>query len=171
MTSSRSANRDNHFGLLKKLSFGIRRPICSYLIGSFQNVLEEILTHNFFRYRGWFEAFFICSLKMVVRSLWKDGTCTLQLLLVATLNVRFLHIKVAAGGPFQSKVLTHYSCCWHLFESMKFYIIIAVGDPFESKVLTHYSSCWGPFSSRVLTHYSSCWGPLWKQSTWTLQFL
>ena len=31
----------------KKLSFGISRLICSYLIGSFQNFLEEILTRNF----------------------------------------------------------------------------------------------------------------------------
>ena len=33
------------FILYKALSFGIN--ICSYLIGSFQNFLEEILTHNF----------------------------------------------------------------------------------------------------------------------------
>jgi len=39
----------------KKLSFGIN--ICSYLIGSFQNFLKEILTHNFFSYISWFEDF------------------------------------------------------------------------------------------------------------------
>jgi len=31
--------------------------ICSYLIESSQNLLEEILTNNFFRYRSWFETF------------------------------------------------------------------------------------------------------------------
>jgi len=31
---------------------------CSYLIGSFQNFLEQILTHIIFeRYPSWFEAF------------------------------------------------------------------------------------------------------------------
>jgi len=40
----------------KKLSFGT--SICSYLIGSFQNFLEEILTHDdFCTYKSWFEAF------------------------------------------------------------------------------------------------------------------
>ena len=39
----------------KKLSFGI--TIRSYLIRSFQNFLEEILTRNFFRSRSWFETF------------------------------------------------------------------------------------------------------------------
>jgi len=40
----------------KKLSFGIN--ICSYLIGSFQNFLEET-TNNFFRCRSWFETFLL----------------------------------------------------------------------------------------------------------------
>jgi len=31
--------------LAKKLSYGIN--VCSYLIGSSQNFLEDILTHNF----------------------------------------------------------------------------------------------------------------------------
>ena len=43
--------------------------------------------------------------------------------------------------------------------------------PFESIVLTHYSCCWGPFERKVLTHPSCCLGPLWKQSTYTLKLL
>ena len=45
---------------ISTLTFGISRLICSYLIGSSQNFLEEV-NPQFFRYRSCFEAFFICS--------------------------------------------------------------------------------------------------------------
>jgi len=57
-------------------------PIRSYLIGSFKNFLEEILTHKFFRYRSWFEVFL------------------------------YLLIRDGGGDRFERMVLTHYSCCW-----------------------------------------------------------
>ena len=41
------------------------------------------------------------------------------------MKARYLRITVAAGGPFESKVLAHYNCCW---------FTIAVG-PFENRVL------------------------------------
>jgi len=55
--------------------------ICSYLVESSQNVLEETLTNIFFRYRSWFET--------------------------------FLYLLIGDGGeaPFESILLTHYSCC------------------------------------------------------------
>jgi len=109
--------------------------------------LEEILTHNFLGIEVGLKLFFICSLEMVVWSLWKDssllthysccwgpfdsivlahynccwwplwkqGTCTLKLLLWAPLKSRYLNIEIAVGGPFESKALTHYNCCWGLF--------------------------------------------------------
>ena len=57
------------FILYKTLSFGIN--IFSYLIGSFQNFLEEVLTHNFLgrpKEVG-LKLFLICTLEMVVGSL------------------------------------------------------------------------------------------------------
>jgi len=48
----------------KKLSFGTN--ICSHLIGSFQNCLEEILTHNFLDIDVGLKLFFICTLELVV---------------------------------------------------------------------------------------------------------
>ena len=82
--SNTSISKNYH--LVLKLSFGISRSICSYLVGSFQNVLEEILTHNFLGIEVGLKLFFICSLEMVVGPLWKDGTYTLQLLLGAPLT-------------------------------------------------------------------------------------
>jgi len=52
---------------------------------------------------------------------------------VAPLKARLLLIKVSVGGPFERRVLTHYNCCWGLFESKGYYITAVVGGPFESK--------------------------------------
>jgi len=61
------------------------RPICSYLIGSFPDFFEEILTHNFLGIEVGLKLFFICSLEMVVWSLERTAA--------------YLHITVAVGGP------------------------------------------------------------------------
>ena len=58
--------------MYKKLSFDIN--ISSYLIGSFQNFLEEILTHNFFGIEVGLKLSFICTLEMVVGPLWKHSS-------------------------------------------------------------------------------------------------
>jgi len=63
---------------------------------SFQNFLEEILTHKFFRYRSWFEAFSYLFIGGSGGVALKGG---------------YLHITVAIGGPFDSIVLAHYNCC------------------------------------------------------------
>jgi len=50
------------------------------------------------------------------------------------------------GGPLKEKCL---------------YITVTLG-PFESKVFTHYNCCWGPLwkQSSALIHYSCCWTSL-----------
>jgi len=77
--------------------------ICFYLIRSFQNFSEEILTHNFCRYRSWLEAFLYL--------LSGDGGGV-------PLKGRYLHITVAVGGPLEARYL---------------HIAIAVGVLFESE--------------------------------------
>ena len=44
-------------------------------------------------------------------------------------------------------------------------------SPFESKVFTHYNCCWVPLwkQSSLLTHYSCSW-LLWKQRTFHITF-
>jgi len=92
----------------KKLSFGTN--ICSYLIGSFQNFLEGILTHNFLGIEVGLKLFFVCSLE------WWWGP----------LKARYLHIKVAIGSgvtnewlggdplpPWQAKFKIWPPLSWH----------------------------------------------------------
>jgi len=84
----------------------------------FNRAFSELFGRNFnpqfFRYRSWFEAFLYLLLG--------DGGG-------APLEMWYLHITIAVGGPVKARYL---------------HITIAVGGLFESKVVTHYSCCWGP---------------------------
>jgi len=51
------------------------------------------------------------------------------------------------------------------FKSRVLHISVAVGGLFESKLPSNCIWCWGPFQSKVPAHYSFCRRPLWKQST------
>ena len=71
--------------------------------------------------------------------LWKQGTCTLQLLLVAPLTERKLHIEIAVGPLWKQDTM---------------HITIAVGAPVKARCLHMTITVGGPFESRVLTQYS-----------------
>jgi len=80
-----------------------------------------------------------------------------------------LHVTTAVGGTFESKLLTHCSCCWgSLWKQSSYtpqFLSGAHSMKFKSRVLTHFSGCGGLFESRLPSNYSCCLGPLWKQST------
>ena len=69
-------------------------------------------------------------------ALWKKGLC----------------ISVTLG-PFETKVFTHYNCCWgSLSKQSILHITVAFGDLFESVVslLTYYICYFGPLKAECL---------------------
>ena len=67
---------------------------CSYLIGSFQNFLEQILSYSLFKvaYWIWFAAFFYEHIRDAGEGLVK---------------AEYLHITAAVRGPFADRVIIH----------------------------------------------------------------
>jgi len=90
-------------------------------------------------------------------------------------------LQLVTLGPFESKVFTHYQCCWgpHWKQSSLLVHYSCCWAPLKARYFTHYNYYWGlfesvvsllthylcycgPFESRVLTQRSCCWGPLVK---------
>ena len=69
----------------------------------------------------------------------------------------YLHITIATGGPFESRVLTHYSCCWRPLQKKSAYALQwLLGTPLKAVYLYIAVAVEGSFESRVLTHYTCC---------------
>jgi len=68
----------------------------------FSDLFGKFLTHNCLGTEVGLKLFFIHTLEMVVGPLWKYSTYTLQLLLGASLEARYLYITVAVGAPLKS---------------------------------------------------------------------
>ena len=144
------------------------------MIRSFQNFLKHILTYSRFeRYWGCFETFPYLHVRDAGRGLVKAEYLQIAVAVGGHFENRVPTRAVVTGGPFEGKVLMHYSCVFSPSTGTYLHITVSVGGPFESKVRVSYTLqlLFGPFESVVLTHYSCYWGAFWKHSTYTLQSL
>jgi len=100
----------------------------------------------------------------------------------AALKGRYLHITVVIGGPFDSIVLAHYSCClgplWkHITCTLQLLLVatlkarystctlkLLLGATLKTRYLHITIAVGGPLKARYL-HIKVAVGALWKQGT------
>jgi len=70
-----------------------------YLIGSFQNLLEQILIHRFLRYWSWFETFPYLQIRDAGGGSLKAKHLHITVAVGAPVKTEYIHIAVAVGGP------------------------------------------------------------------------
>jgi len=91
------------------------------------------------------------TLKLLLGNYLKARNFTIQLLLEATVKASFLHITVAAGSSFESRVLIHYSFFYEPLQwSLKadyLHISVAVGAPLKADYLHIAVAVEGPLKA------------------------
>ena len=144
----------------------------------FSELLEEILTHNFFRYRSWF----CCDRKSRAAyaqafALWQQATIEIMRRNLSYYCLFALHIcKVLffTHIPFMVNHTINARPPERLQQSEAF-LYLLIGDDCGVALKGWYlhitAAVGGPFDSIVLAHYNCCLGPLCKHITCTLQLL
>jgi len=89
--------------------------------------------------------------------LWKQVTYTLYLLLEASSKARYLRISAVGGGPLKARYLHITVALGGLLENKEFCITVAVAAPLKTRYVG--------YTLQLLS------GFLWKQSTYTFQFV
>jgi len=118
--------------------------------------LEEILTHNFFRYRGWCKAFLYLLIGDSGAPL-KQG------------RIQGAIWAIAHHKTYESNIFHH--------DFVQFRITLDCQRRLDCEILlkspTPELTSWirPCFEGIVLTHYNCCQGSIWKDVTYTLQLL
>jgi len=132
----------------KTLQFGIH--FCSYLIGSFQNFLEQISTHSLFEgIEVGLKLFLIYTLEMLVGALWNQSIYTLQWRLRAPLKAEHLHtLQLLVGAPAKAEYLHITVAVRGPLKVKHLHIAVAVGASLNTAYLRIAIPVGGPFKSR-----------------------
>ena len=147
----------------------------------FSELLEEILTHNFFSYRSWF----CCDRKSRAAcaqsfALWQQATIEIMrrnlsyyclLALHICMVLFFTHIPFVVNHTINARPperLQQFEAflylligdgCGVAFKGWYLHITVAVGGHSKRKVLTHFNGCWGLFENMEFCIIIAVGGP------------